>query len=135
MKKFFDVEICEVINGEPVNGNDIWDSDALFEPFEGETEEDAIEDAVSVEEDLILENGSFASEDKDGDIKVEHRYCCCTKWFSPEDVENMSYWEKRDIIMYDTIEKMSRRIKWKDLNGEEHTILFRAKEREMEEIS
>lgn len=121
MKKFFDVEICEVINGE--SANDIWDSDALYEPFEAETGEDAIEEAIYVIEDKMREYSDWAYINKDN-IEIHNTYGK-TRFI---DINDINYNEKKNIINDETYNKTFNSIAWKDLNGEEHIVLFRAKE-------
>ena len=119
MKRLYDVDICEVIDdNEPVD--DIWDSDALYEPFEAESKEDAEAQGMSVWDDVIIEYPNHFVNGED---------------FDEDDLEEMPYWEKREAIVFDsyTMDRENNIIYWNDLNGNKHTVMFRAKERIIEE--
>lgn len=118
MKKLYDVDLCVVVDDEPAD--DIWDSDALYEPFEAESKEDAEAQGMDVWDDVLKEypNHFINAED-----------------FDEDDLEEMPYWEKREAIVFDsyTMDKENNVIYWNDLNGNKHTVMFRAKERIIEE--
>ena len=113
-----EVDLCVVVDDEPAD--DIWDSDALYEPFEAESKEDAETQGMSVWDDVIIEYPNHFVNGED---------------FDEDDLEEMPYWEKREAIVFDsyTIDRENNIIYWNDLNGNKHTVMFRAKERIIEE--